>query len=73
VDDAFGDDVCPPSLTDENDGFFVSRLKKSSNLLITAAPRTLRGNSIDIEGAQVFDVVGDLASTTSWSPKAKGC
>ena len=45
---------------DENDGFFVSRLKKSSNPLITAAPRTLRGNSIDIEGAQVFDVVGDL-------------
>ena len=46
------------ALIDENDGFFVSRLKKSANPLITAAPRTLRGNSI--EGKQVFDVVGDL-------------
>ena len=48
------------ALINENDGFFVSHLKKSSNPLITVAPRTLRGNSIDIEGAQVFDVVGDL-------------
>ena len=48
------------ALIDENDGFFVSRLKESANPLITAAPRTLRGNSIDIEGSQVFDVVGDL-------------
>ena len=48
------------ALIDENDGFFVSRLKRSSNPLITNAPQTLRGNSIDIEGEQVFDVVGDL-------------
>jgi len=48
------------ALIDENDGFFVSRLKKTSNPLITAAPRTLRGNSIDVEGKQVFDIVGDL-------------
>ena len=48
------------ALIDQNDGFFVSRLKKSANPLITAAPQTLRGNSIDIEGSQVFDVVGDL-------------
>jgi putative transposase len=48
------------ALIDENDGFFVSRLKESANPLITAAPRTLRGNSIDIEGSQVFDIVGDL-------------
>jgi len=48
------------ALIDENDGFFVSRLKESANPLITASPRTLRGNSIDIEGSQVFDIVGDL-------------
>jgi IS4 transposase len=48
------------ALIDENDGFFVSRLKKSANPLITAAPRTLRGNSIEIEGTQVFEIVGDL-------------
>ena len=48
------------ALIDENDGFFLSRLKKSADPLITAAPRTLRGNSIDIEDSQVFDVVGDL-------------
>ena len=48
------------ALIDENDGFFVSRLKKNANPLITAAPQTLRGDSIDIEGSQVFDVVGDL-------------
>lgn len=48
------------ALIDENDGFFVSRLKQSANPLITDAPRTLRGNAIDIEGTQVFDVVGDL-------------
>jgi putative transposase len=48
------------ALIDENDGFFVSRLKESANPLITTAPRTLRGDSIDIEGEQVFDVVGDL-------------
>jgi IS4 transposase len=48
------------ALIDENDGFFVSRLKKSANPLITATPQTLRGNSIDIEGEQVFDIVGDL-------------
>jgi IS4 transposase len=48
------------ALIDENDGFFLSRLKKSANPLITASPETLRGNSIDIEGKQVFDIVGDL-------------
>ena len=48
------------ALIDENDGFFLSRLKRSSNPLITNAAQTLRGNSIDIEGEQVFDVVGDL-------------
>jgi IS4 transposase len=48
------------ALIDENDGFFMSRLNKSANPLITAAPRTLRDDSIEIEGSQVFDVVGDL-------------
>ncbi|MEF8800861.1 MAG: hypothetical protein V5A56_07485 [Halolamina sp.] len=38
----------------------MSRLKKSANPLNTAAPRTLRGNSIEIEGKQVINVVGDL-------------
>jgi IS4 transposase len=38
------------ALIDENGGFLVSRLKKNSNPLITAAPQTLRGNSIEIEG-----------------------
>jgi len=48
------------ALIDENDGFFLTWLKKSANPLITAVPRTLRGNSIEIEAVQVFDVVGDL-------------
>jgi IS4 transposase len=48
------------ALIAENGGFFVSRLKESANPVINTTPRTLRGNSIDIEGEQVFDVVGDL-------------
>ncbi len=48
------------ALIDENDGFFVSRLKKSSNPLITEELRSWNGNSIDLTGKQVFDVVDDL-------------
>ena len=47
-------------LIDENDGFFVSRLKRSTNPLIVRELREWRGRAIPLEGKWVFDVVGDL-------------
>ena len=47
-------------LIDENDGFFVSRLKQSANSEIVRELREWRGRTIPLEGAKVFDVVGDL-------------
>ncbi|WP_318569943.1 IS4 family transposase [Salinigranum marinum] len=48
------------ALIDENDGFFVSRLKRSSNPLIVRELREWRGRAIPLDGTRVFDVVGDL-------------
>lgn len=48
------------ALIDENDGFFVSRLKQSANPTITAELRAWPGQAIPLEGKQIHDVVGDL-------------
>ncbi|MFC7142915.1 IS4 family transposase [Halosimplex aquaticum] len=49
------------ALIDENDGFFVSRLKPDANPVITAELREWRGRAIPLEGKQIHDVVGDLS------------
>ena len=49
------------ALIDENDGYFVSRLKKSANPEITAELREWRGRAIPLEGEQIHDVVDDLS------------
>jgi IS4 transposase len=51
------------ALIDENEGFFVSRLKRSANPLITAELEEWRGRAIPLVGKRVFDVVGDLHRT----------
>ena len=48
------------ALIDENDGYFMSRLKKSADPVITAELREWRGRAIPLEGKQIHDVVGDL-------------
>ena len=45
---------------DENDGFFVSRLKGTANPLIIASNKTHRGNSIDVVGKRIKDVLPKL-------------
>lgn len=45
---------------DENDGYFVSRLKRSANPEIVEELRTWRGNAKPLVGEQVWDVVEDL-------------
>ncbi|MFB6152820.1 MAG: IS4 family transposase, partial [Halodesulfurarchaeum sp.] len=45
---------------DENDGFFVSRLKRSANPEIIEELRVWRGNAKPLVGEQVWDVVDDL-------------
>lgn len=45
---------------DENGGFFVSRLKRSSNPEIIEELRTWRGNAKSLVGEPVWDVVDDL-------------
>lgn len=44
----------------ENGGFFVSRLKNKSNPLIIKANRTWRGQSIDVSGMYLQDVLPKL-------------
>ncbi|THE65840.1 IS4 family transposase [Salinadaptatus halalkaliphilus] len=48
------------ALIDENDGYFVSRLKRSSNPVVTDEFREWRGRAIPLEGKKIFDVVDDL-------------
>jgi IS4 transposase len=48
------------ALIDENDGYFVSRLKRSANPVITEELREWRGRAIPLEGKKVFDIVDDL-------------
>jgi len=48
------------ALIDENDGFFVSRLKASSNPVVTEELQEWPGRAIPLEGERIYDVVGDL-------------
>ena len=48
------------ALIDENDGYFVSRLKQNANPVITEELREWRGRAIPLEGSQIHDVVDDL-------------
>jgi len=45
---------------DENDGYFVSRLKQNANPVITKELREYRGDAVRLEGKQTHDVVDDL-------------
>ena len=49
------------ALIDENDGYFVSRLKQNANPVITEELREWRGRAIPLEGEQIQDVVADLS------------
>ncbi len=44
----------------ENGGYFVSRLKENSNPLIIKANRTWRGQTIDVSGAYLQDILPKL-------------
>jgi len=48
------------ALIDENDGYFVSRLKPNANPEITRELREWRGDAIPLAGEQIQDVVDDL-------------
>ncbi|ELY59308.1 IS4 family transposase [Natronococcus jeotgali] len=48
------------ALIDENDGYFVSRLKESSNPVITEKLWEWRGRAIPLEGEQIHDVIENL-------------
>ena len=48
------------ALIDENDGYFVSRLKENANPVVTEELREWRGRAIPLEGEQINDVVDDL-------------
>ncbi|GAB7120917.1 IS4 family transposase [Natrinema sp. JCM 9743] len=48
------------ALIDENDGYFVSRLKSNVNPEITGELREWRGDAIPLEGEKIHDVVDDL-------------
>jgi len=48
------------ALIDENDGYFVSRLKSNVNPEITGELREWRGDAIPLEGEKINDVVDEL-------------
>jgi len=48
------------ALIDENDGYFVSRLKSNANPKITEDLREWRGDAIPLEGEKIQDVMDDL-------------
>jgi len=48
------------ALIDENDGYFVSRLKPDANPVVTDELREWRGDAIPLEGEKIHDVVDDL-------------
>ncbi|TKX47169.1 IS4 family transposase [Halorubrum sp. SD690R] len=48
------------ALIDENDGYFVSRLKQNANPVITAELREWRGRAIPLEDRQLRAVLNDL-------------
>jgi len=43
-----------------NGGFFISRLKENANPTLTALIRKVRGNSIDVEGKRLQDILANL-------------
>jgi len=45
------------ALIDENDGYFVNRLKQNANPVITRELREWRGDAICLMGKQIHDVV----------------
>jgi IS4 transposase len=45
---------------DQNDGWFVSRVKDNANFEIVEELRTWRGNSIPLEGESLQDILDDL-------------
>lgn len=49
---------------ENNDGWFVCRLNADANPLIIREPRTLRGNSINVEGTHLQEVLPDLYRQT---------
>ena len=48
------------ALIDENDGYFVSRLKSNANPVITDELREWRGDAIPLEGKKIQDVADNL-------------
>ena len=48
------------ALIDENDGFFISRLKASSNPVVTEELQEWPGRAIPLEDKRTYDVVEDL-------------
>ncbi|WP_233553831.1 hypothetical protein [Halococcus sp. IIIV-5B] len=48
------------ALIDENDGFFVSRLKRSSNPIVAEELQEWSGRTIPLEDKRIYDVVDDL-------------
>jgi putative transposase len=48
------------SCIDRNGGFFISRLKENANPTLTALIRKVRGNSIDVEGRRLQDILANL-------------
>jgi putative transposase len=48
------------ALIDENGGYFVSRLKKNANPVITEELREWRGRAIPLEGSKINDVIDEL-------------
>ncbi len=51
------------ALIDENDSYFVSRLKQNATPVITRELREWCGDAIRLEGKQIHDVVDDLYRT----------
>ena len=49
---------------EHNDGWFVCRLNADANPHVIEEPRTLRGNSIDLEGMHLQEVLSDLYRQT---------
>jgi len=49
---------------EDNNGWFVCRLNADANPHVTEEPRTLRGNSIDLEGTHLQEVLPDLYRQT---------
>ena len=48
------------ALTDENGGYFVSRLKRNTKPEIVEELREWRGCAIPLEGEEVFEIAEDL-------------